>query len=320
MLNFNSFKVIKTSKSGNYLVTIAIGTEYEQRFSKNSLESWKKYAEINDLGIIVFYDHIIDQSHPKWKKPTWQKLLIGKTLSESGYRIKYVCYLDTDIIINPFSPNIFDYHKSKKISVVSLRKDLPFSYDKTLKKLALLRRKFIDSKYPLDSALFASLKTLYEYQKLPVQSDEFCAGLLMFDPGDFATEMQQWFNLYDKSVGSITSGGDQTHLNYHILSLNIANFLDYEFQAIWAFEAANYYPFLFVDGFNNKALYNECIQSTLMRVNFLHFAGSWTESSTFSLNKFSLDFIYLELFREYQEFLKVEPLGKPIGKILPEHS
>jgi hypothetical protein len=30
-----------------------------------------------------------------------------------------------------------------------------------------------------------------------------------------------------------------------IASVNLANFLDYKFQAIWAFEAANYYPFLF---------------------------------------------------------------------------
>lgn len=317
MLNPNSFRVIKASKSGNYLVTIAIGETYEARFQKNSLETWEKYAEKHELGIILFYDHLIDKSHPKWKKPTWQKLLIGSILLESGYPIKYVCYLDTDIIINPFSPNIFNYSVSKKISVVSLRNNLPFHYDHTLKKLALLRKKYIDPKYPLDSALFANLKTLYGYQSLPIQSDEFCAGLLLFNPHELAKQMEDWFYLYDQHVESITDGGDQIHLNYHILSSNLASFLDYEFQAIWAFEAANYYPFLFIDGFNDRSLYKECIKSTLMRVNFLHFAGSWPESSTFSLDKFSLDFVYLDLYREYNDYLNINVSGKPIGKIRP---
>jgi hypothetical protein len=319
MLNTDSFKVIKKSKSGSYLVTIAIGELYFERFQANTLATWEIYAERHGLGIIVFFDNLIGQSHPMWKKPTWQKLIIGSTLVESDFPVELVCYLDTDIIINPFSPNIFNSHVNGKISVVSLRKNLPFNYNHTLKKLALLRKKYIDSKYPLDSALFASLKTLYEYQNLPVQSDEFCAGLLMFNPSQLAKQMEEWFYLYDQDVKSITDGGDQTHLNYHILSSNLANFLDYKFQAIWAFEAANYYPFLFINEFNNRSLYMDCIQSTLMRVHFLHFAGSWPESSTFSSDKFSLELIYLELYKEYSDYLKVKVNGIPKGKIVPDN-
>lgn len=143
MLNLNSFRVIKTSKSGNYLVTIAIGNTYEARFQKNVLETWEKYAEKYELGIIIFYDHLIDKLHSKWKKPTWQKLLIGSILLESSYHINWVCYLDTDLIINPFSPNIFNHSVSNKISVVSLRNDLPFNYDHTLKSSLCLERNIL---------------------------------------------------------------------------------------------------------------------------------------------------------------------------------
>jgi len=317
MLNLNSFKVIKVSKSGNYLVTIAIGESYQVRFQKNVLESWEKYAEKNNLGIILFHDHLVAVSHPNWKKPTWQKLIISSVLLQSGFPVKCVCYLDTDIIINPFAPNIFDHSVSNKISVVSLRNNLPFSYMSTLKKLALLRKKYIDPKYPLDSVLFADLKTLYEFQNLPIQTDEFCAGLLLFNPHELANQMENWFYLYDRDVESITDGGDQTHLNYHVLSSNLASFLNYEFQAIWAFEAANYYPFLFINGFSDRSLYNECIQATLMRVNFLHFAGSWPESSTFGSEDFSLNLVYLDLYKEYKDYLDLDVIGKSIGKILP---
>jgi hypothetical protein len=204
--------------------------------------------------------------------------------------------------------------------VVSLRKNLPFNYDHALRKLALLRRKYSDPNYPIDSSLFANLNTLYEYQNLPAQHDEFCAGLLMFNPRELAEKMEEWFYLYGKNITSITSGGDQTHLNYHVLSSDLANFIEYEFQAIWAFEAANFYPFLFVDGFKDACLYKECVQSTLLRVHFLHFAGSWPESSTFNLNKFSISSTYLELYEQYFEYLKVKLTGTPIGKVLPGDS
>ena len=320
MLNLKSYEVIKKSKNNDYLVTIAIGKTFYERFKNNAFETWNSYAEIHDLGIIIFYDDLIGQSHIKWKKPTWQKLLIGSVLVNSGIKIHRICYLDTDIIINPYSPNIFERYVDNKISVVSLRRNLPFNYDHTLRKLALLRRKYSDSNYPIDSALFANLEMLYEYQKLPVQHDEFCAGLLMFNPSELAEQMEEWFYLYDKNTESITSGGDQTHLNYHVLSSNLANFLEYEFQAIWAFEAANFYPLLFVDGFNDVSLYKECVQSTLLRVHFLHFAGSWPESSTFNLNKFFISPTYLELYKQYFEYLKVKLTGNPVGKVLPERS
>ena len=37
-----------------------------------------------------------------------------------------MCLLDTDIFINPFSPNIFKRLKKNKISVVTAFKDIPF--------------------------------------------------------------------------------------------------------------------------------------------------------------------------------------------------
>lgn len=320
MLNLKSYEVVKESKNNDYLVTIAIGETFYERFKNNAFETWNSYAEIHGFGIIVFYDDLIGQDHIKWKKPTWQKLLIGSVLVNSGLRINRICYLDTDIIINPYSPNIFKKHVDGKISVVSARRNLPFNYDHALRKLALLRRKYSDPNYPIDSSLFANLKTVYEYQNLPVQYDEFCAGLLMFSPSELAEKMEEWFYLYEKDTKSITSGGDQTHLNYHVLSSNLANFLEYEFQAIWAVEAANFYPFLFADGFKDIRLYEECVQSTLLRVHFLHFAGSWPESSTFNLNKFSISSAYLELYEQYFEYLKVQLTGTPLGKVLPDHS
>jgi hypothetical protein len=319
MLNLNSFEILKANKYGNYLVSIAIGDKYLERFKSNVLETWKLYADKNNLGIIVFIDHLIDESDQKWKKPNWQKLLISSVLIKAKIEINLICYLDTDIVVNPFAPNIFSKHVPRKISVVSLRNNLPFNYSETLKRLVLLRKKFIDSNYPLDSGIFASLETLYNYQNLPTQKDEFCAGLLMFKPSEFATLLEKWFYMYDQNVKSITNGGEQTHLNYHILSEGLENFLDYKFQAIWSYEIANYYPFLFFHKFSDRLLLEYCVQATLMRVHFLHFAGSWPENSRFFAEKFFLNTNYLDLYKEFRDFQKTTMKGQPKGQINPSN-
>lgn len=301
-------------------MTIAIGETYLNKWKSTVSKTWALYAQANDFGIIVIVDHLIPTSNTKWKKPTWQKMLIGRYLINEDIPINTLCYLDTDILINPYASNVFDYHQDQKISVVSLRKNLPFNYHTTLRKLALLRKSYLDEKYPLDSALFIGLNELYNYHNLTPQEDEFCAGLLMFNPKHFGDQMQEWFEMYDKNVTSITNGGDQTHMNYHVQSSGMANFIPYEFQAIWSFESANYYPFLYMDKFKDSEILEFCVQSTLLRVNFLHFAGNWPESSKFTEGKFEISEKFMKLFENYKNYLLKPVTGVPLGNINPNFS
>lgn len=314
----DKFYIPRKTLSGNWLITIAVGDHYLNRWESSVSKSWLDYADIHDLGIIVVVQDLIEKDDVNWKKPNWQKLLIPSELLKSGLLVKIVCYLDTDILINPFSPNVFDLHKPKKIGVVSLRNNLPFDYDSTLRKLALLRRTFLDRDYPLDSALFISLSDLYKYHNLQVQEDEFCSGFFLFDVAEFASIMKSWFFEIKSDVKSITNNGDQTHINFYVQSLGLANYLPYEYQAIWSFEAANYYSFLFAQEFKDVNQYKMCIQSTLLRVNFLHFAGSWTESSKFSEIDFEINLEFYELLRNYQSYSKKAIAGKPRGMIRPK--
>ena len=316
--NMTTLKIVKKSLNNNYLVTLAIGTSYLQKFELTVLNSWIAYAEKHNCGIIVIVKDLVPKSSTHWKKPTWQKMLIGETILEKMPDVDILCYLDTDVLINPSAPNVFEEFVSGKIGVVSLRSNLPFDYDETLIRLALLRHRYLDDTYPLDSALFIGIESLYKAHNLSSQKDEFCAGFLLFRPGEMAQIMKEWFYLYDKSVESITNNGDQTHLNYHIQNNNLENLIIYKYQAIWAFEVANYYSFLFMNRFKDIALYHECIKSSLFRVYFLHFAGSWTESSTFSLHAFELGDAYLNLFKEYSLYLEQNVIGEPLGTIKPK--
>ena len=118
------------------LATIAIGEQYLQPFMKYAYHTWEMYCQRHDLGLILFDDHLIAKSDPKFKNPFWQKLLIPKVLQESSLKIKSVCHLDTDVIINPFSPNIFDGHDETKVGLISQMKRMPYDRQEVLRKVA----------------------------------------------------------------------------------------------------------------------------------------------------------------------------------------
>ena len=71
-----NYKILLKSKKGNYLVTIAIGKKYYNEWKTYSSQNWLKYCKLNSLGLIIFDNHLIEESNPFWKKPTWQKFLI----------------------------------------------------------------------------------------------------------------------------------------------------------------------------------------------------------------------------------------------------
>ncbi len=301
--------------SGNILTTIAIGKKYLSLWEKHSLPMWLKYCQRHDLGLIVFSEHLISQDHELWKKPTWQKLLIGEKIKEKFGAINNICYLDTDILINPYSPNIFNFHCEENISLVSLRNNLPFDYEETLRKIAFNRNTYYSSKYPLDSALFISLSNLYSFHNLPAQADEACMGLFVFNVNNFSTIMNEWFFKYNKEVFSITDGGDQTHLNYEIQNYGKVTWLDYRFQAIWSYEMSNKYPFLYYSN-EDDILIKKCIHSSLMSNYFLHFAGSWHESKMWLLDGVS-NSIDSEVSKRFYEYKDSKVSGVPVGSIYP---
>lgn len=308
--------LIEPGDSKNILATIAIGGTYYNDWKLYALPGWEKYCRRHGLGLVVFDEDLIAQDHKLWKKATWQKMLIGETLKKSKLQVENVCYLDTDILINPMAPNIFECYDPETVGLVSLRRNLPFPYEKVLRRLAFLRHTHYDKNYPLDSALFMTLNQLYEHHSLSVQADEACMGLIVCSVPNHAEIMRSWFDKYDRDVQSVTNGGDQTHVNYEIQSWGKVTWLDYRFQSIWAFEMAWKYPFLYEYGSTDSGLVRECIEATLYSNYFLHFAGSWYESEMWKMQE-----VFKggkeRLLEDYYHYLDMPVTGEPKGLIKP---
>lgn len=304
-------------KSNDFIATIAIGKEFYSNWKKFALPSWLKYCEAYDLGLIVYQKDLISKDNKYWKKATWQKLLIPGDIINFFPTVNNVCYLDSDILINPIAENVFEKYENDNIGLVSMKKRLPYELYQVLRRVAFLRHRNYSKKYPLDSSLFMSIKDIYDFHSLKVQEDYACMGLILFNPRKHAKLMSSWFQKYNKDIFSITNGGDQTHVNYEIQNWGKVQWLDYRFQALWIYEMAWKYPFLYEKKNLNKNLIINCIKSSLSTNFFLHFAGTWHESQLWKTGRLfsASDIKKLSLFLKY---LKTPVYGRPKGLIRPE--
>jgi len=302
---------LRFENSPNYLVTIAT-SDYYNFWKKYCLPSWKLYCKKNNLGLICFNKELIDYNNVYYKKPTWQRLLIAYQLKKYKF-IKNLCFLDADIIINPFSPNIFNFYKNKKnFGIISADNN---SNDKLIinKRISYFRRKFYSKNYPLNSIIFFSTKQFYHYAKLKDQKNLFCSGVFLCNIKNHYKMMKNWFYLYKKNVKSPTSGGDQTHFNFHVFSSKKFFFLNKKFQCIWTEEMAAYYPFLYNKP--NKKIIINCITASLLNNFFIHFSGSWPESEMIKSKVFFKSKSEIKSFKKLYDYYKWNKKPKSYGLI-----
>lgn len=310
-------KIYLKSKSKNYIVTIAIGKKYLSQWKNFAFNNWKQYCVKNDIGIMVIQDDIIDKNHPKWKKATWQKMLIGNYIKENKININNVCYLDTDYLINLNSPNIFHKNIKNKISVVSAIKNIPYPLDYIRRKIAFNRKIYFDKKYPLDSALFINEADYYKFHNVTNQKDIINMGFFLFNVNYFYKKMKKWFFKYNANISGLTNGGDNPYMSYEILNNKKTNLLNYKFNTLWNYEMAFKYSFLYKN-MNNKNLIKVCVEDSLNDCYFLHFAGSWLESNLWlnkNLYNSKINKINNKIFLEY---CKKKISGLPAGRVVPK--
>ena len=304
-------EILKAEKSGNAIVTLAVGANYLQNWQNFCSETWIKYCLKHDLGLYI-QDESLDL-HKNQKKTQWQKILLLGELSRNFPHVENFCYLDTDIVINPHSSNVFDLIMPDCVNLVSQRKNLPFELEGVLRRIAFNRNRYFDSRYPLDSALFMSAEQIYEHHGLPQHDDYACTGLIAGNVRLLATAFEEIYQKYSADVYSITNNGDEPILNSEFQDNFKVNWLPYNFQALWLYEIAAKYPFLYEKEFQIPHVIRRCAETILLTNNFLHFAGSWGESKMIEVGEFFKN-SDLEDFLEYLDF---PVTGIPVGVIRP---
>jgi len=307
-------EILKVGPSGNAIISLAIGDGYLANWERNAMPTLKRYCANNNLGLYI-QDESLDHA-PNRKKFTWQKLLLPEQLKKQFPKVKRFCYLDSDVIANPFRESVFEEIPGGNLGLVSQFKNLPLPLDKVLRTIAYFRNQYYDKEYPLDSALFMTPEQIFGYHGFPVKNDYACMGFILGDVEKHSLEFLDIYHKYDSQVFSITGGGDEPILNYEFQNRDDLKWLPYEYQAIWIFEMAWKYPFLYKSNQSSETLIRECVDASLLGNTFLHFAGSWGESKMIGVGDFlkELDQFY-ENFFAYQS----KPVsGSAVGLIRPQ--
>lgn len=313
----------KEPKSKNYwIVTVAIGKEYLSEWEHFAAPSWLHYCDRHGIGLAVVEDDLISKQNSFYKKPHWQKLLVGKAMFEAGFHPDSICHLDADILISPMAPNVFDFHDPRRISVVSSVHSLPYgARDQILRRVAFYRNRYFSSDYPLDSLLFASVEDLFKYQGFHPKNNYFCSGLFLYDPNEYSEFLTSIFFKYGMNIQTLTDGGEQPVLNFEFQEHAPLNWIDYRFQALWLYEMAWKYPFLYWlsdSGVIPAELSEICVEASLSTNYFLHFAGTWHEGTMWKRSFPFLSGNHLRRMEDLHSYLQFPVTGKPVGRVVPK--
>lgn len=263
-----------SSGTERWLLTTAIGGDYLDRWSATVRPFWEDYADRHGLGVAVVVDDLFGNDEPELNG-AWQKMLAPRALRERlGYDVR-CALIDTDLLMAGNARCVFDALPVGQIGVVSQERGLPMPVERLRRRIALLRRMFVDPTFPLTSILNATPRQLFEWSGLPAFDDYFCTGMLVVDTDAHADALAGWYrdapqdDQYDQ-VGA----WEEVWLNACIQSRDDVIWLDYSWHALWIYEVAALYPFLYADDCPSEVA-RWCLASSLLRNDFVHLAGSW---------------------------------------------
>ncbi len=265
-----------TGRNGSdWIISTAISGDYFERWEHGFSALWFDYADRHGLGIAIAVENLYRPGDEQLNG-AWQKLLAVDALAEEIGRPIRCALIDSDVLISPFADNIFDAVTVGRIGIVSQINGIPMEYRRLTNRIAFLRREYIETSFPLNSLLNASPRQVFEWAGLePALDDYACTGLMVCDSANHAALFREWYENAptDERYHSI-GDWEQTYVNHQIQRHPDVQWLDYSWQAIWMFEAALNYPFLYSSTVESEVL-QWCVTSSVLRHQFLHLAGSW---------------------------------------------
>lgn len=269
--------LLGNEETPNWLVTTAIGGSYFSEWQSLLSGLWLDYARHHGLGLAVAQEDVFRAGEAR-RSGAWQKMLAPRTLRDQLGRDIRCCLVDTDVLISPGAPDIFASVSPGFFGVVSQERSIPMEPQALRNRVALLRQQMRDSNFPLSSSLNATPEQLSRWANVPKLTDYFCSGVIVLDTYAHADKMERWYSeAPGEGAYNDVDWGEELWLNSCIQAEKHVQWLPYAYQALWIFEVAAFYPFLYsIDADPEVAPW--CLAGSLMRNHFLHLAGSWEKT------------------------------------------
>ena len=269
------------------LVTLAIGDRYLANFKRYCHESWSKYAKQHNLDVVVIDRAIDDSPRAKSRNPAWQKCLILSHPNVKPY--DQVTWVDSDILINPTSPSVFENVPLDMIGAVDKYatpnvEDHRIWLEQIYEYWTEEGIDFINNISPTDYHNKFGFEV--EFQSV-VQT-----GVLVLSPQYHRGLLEHVYHNYEDK-GRAGWDFEMRPLSYEILTNNLEYWLNPKFNMPWSFIKHFLYPFLkSSDSYIYKAmnyvlrrsglapkfsLTAKCATTAFLNNYFLHFSGKASE-------------------------------------------
>jgi hypothetical protein len=253
----------------NALVTLAVGRDYDERFERLCRPNWTAYAERHGLDLLVFKHSLDESTRAQGRSPAWQKCLILGVPEIARY--ERVAWVDSDIIVNPAGPSLFDAVPAERIGVTD---EHAFPHPEI--RQALLR-KIIESVPDAGEMnkrfwrAWQNPSAWHEYSGLPGgQKHIVQTGVMVLSPKHHRALLEHVYHAYEDR-GSKAFNYEMRPLSHEIQKEGFPHFIDPRFNAlVW-------WLFLFLNpggGTPTEEQMRDFLKHIYERSHFLHFAGA----------------------------------------------
>lgn len=311
----------ESGQPGSWLVSTAIGGDYFQNWEEGFSGHWFRYADRYGLGIAIAVEDLSSAEEPQLNG-SWQKLLAVESLSRTLGGPVRCALIDTDVLISPLADDVFLAVPPGHIGVVSQVNGLPMEFRRLSNRIAFLRREFIYHDFPLNSLLNATPRQVFEWAGLHPAMDDFaCAGVIVCDSASHGELFEEWYREAPSDESYLAIGDwEQTYVNHRIQQRPDVRWLDYSWQALWMYEVAAHYPFLYSPAVEPEVV-QWCLTASLLKHHFLHLAGRWEKApDTRSVPRLPEVAEMEDLILRLRSQDHASEPAQMRGKILPSHA
>ncbi len=262
------------------IVTIAVGKRFERMVRDYCLTNWKLYADKHGYDLIII-DKPLDEEDDRCV--AWQKCLVCS--QDWSQKYDRIVWIDTDIVINPNSPDIIDGVPEDKIGAVD-----EFSFPTRQEyDIALSRMYQHWENLGYNPTINYGAKTYYKNFGIECDFEEVVqTGVMVFNPKVHREVLEHvYYNYEEKGLNY-----EMRPLSYEILNNNFEFWLDKRFNMHIQFLKALYYPYLLELDYKKPSFFCKDevlklnIEAMFANSYFLHFTGVTNEMKLLNWKKF----------------------------------
>lgn len=264
------------------LVTLAVGKRFARMVKEFCHTNWKMYAEKYNYDLIIIEDLLDNTEFGKSRCAAWQKCLVLS--QEWSQKYDKIVWLDTDIIINPNSPDICEGVPNDKIGAVD-----EFSFPTKADYNTALSRMYKHwDNLGYNPSINFSAQAYYKNFGIDCNFEEVVqTGVMVFNPKIHKEVMEHvYYNYEEKGLNY-----EMRPLSYEIIKNNYHHWIDHRFNMHIQFLKALYYPFLLQLDISKPSVLCKreikklCIESMFANSYFLHFTGATEEMKILNWKK-----------------------------------